>query len=174
MAERETELVGLMASGDSKAFEELYNANARKVFAYLRSRNLDEEAAADILQDTFIAAWRGAARFQGMARPLTWLIGIARHKLADAVRTRERTRAAPLEDFDGRHDPLDGHAAKISLREAVGKLDDSQRELLHMVFTLGMSYAEAAQALEIPEGTVKSRMYSMRKTLAGQLAQEVV
>jgi RNA polymerase sigma-70 factor, ECF subfamily len=173
MAERETELVSLMASGDSRAFEELYNTHARKVFAYLRCKNLDEQTAADVLQETFIAAWRGAARFQGNARLLTWLIGIARHKLADAIRLKERTRAAPLESVEHGDDPLEGHAARLSLREAVTRLDEGQQELLHMVFTLGMSYTEAAQVLEIPEGTVKSRMYSIRKLLAGQLKQEV-
>ena len=102
MAERESTIISRMAGGDEKAFEELYNANARKVYAYLRSRNIDEETAADILQNTFLAAWRGAGRFQGGAKPLTWLIGIARHKLVDEIRVRERTRAAPLEAVERR------------------------------------------------------------------------
>jgi RNA polymerase sigma-70 factor, ECF subfamily len=173
MAERETAWISRMAGGDEKAFEELYNATARKVFAYLRSRNIDEETCADILQNTFIAAWRGAGRFQGGAKPLTWLISIARHKLADEMRTRARTRAAPLEEAESRgHDPTQQTEDRLSVRQAVQALNEDHRELLHLVFVLGMSYAEAAEVLEVPEGTIKSRMYAVKKQLAGQLATE--
>jgi RNA polymerase sigma-70 factor, ECF subfamily len=161
-----------MASGDEKAFEELYNANARKVFAYLRSRNIDEQTAADVMQNTFLAAWRGAARFQGGARPLTWLIAIARHKLADEMRTRARTRASPLEEASGSHDPVSDAGERLSVRQAVQALGEEQRELLHLVFVLGLSYAEAAEVLDVPEGTVKSRMFTVKRTLAGRLREE--
>ena len=124
MAERESTLISRMAGGDEKAFEELYNANARKVFAYLRSRNIDEETAADILQNTFLAAWRGAGKFQGGAKPLTWLIGIARHKLVDEIRVRERTRAAPLETVTGGHDPTAENEERLTVRQAVQALGD--------------------------------------------------
>jgi RNA polymerase sigma-70 factor (ECF subfamily) len=172
MAEREAALLSRMASGDEKAFEELYNANARKVYAYLRSRNIDGETAADILQETFIAAWRSAGRFRGGAKPLTWLIAIARHKLADEMRLRERARASPLDEAAGGHDPIAEAGERLNVRQAVQALDDGHRELLHLVFALGISYAEAAQVLEVPEGTVKSRMFALKRQLAGRL-QEV-
>jgi RNA polymerase sigma factor (sigma-70 family) len=173
MAERETALISRMASGDEKAFEELYNANARKVFAYLRSRNIDEQTAADILQNTFLAAWRSAGRFRGGAKVITWLIAIARHKMADEMRMRERTRAAPLESVTGGHDPTGQTEERLSVRQAVQSLGEEHRELLHLVFVLGMNYAEAAEVLEVPEGTIKSRMFALKKQLAGQLATEV-
>jgi RNA polymerase sigma-70 factor (ECF subfamily) len=173
MAEREAEWIRRMAGGDEKAFEELYNANSRKVFAYLRSRNIDEQTAADVLQNTFLAAWRGANRFQGGAKPLTWLIAIARHKLADEMRIRERTRAAPLESVTGGHDPTGQTEERLSVRQAVQTLGEDHRELLHLVFVLGMSYAEAAEVLEVPEGTVKSRMFAIKRLLAARLATEV-
>jgi RNA polymerase sigma-70 factor (ECF subfamily) len=173
MAERDTALIGRMAGGDEKAFEELYTANARKVFAYLRSRNIDNETAADILQNTFVAAWRGAGRFQGGAKALTWLISIARHKLADEIRVRARARASPLDEASGSHDPIAEAGERLSVRQAVAALGEEQRELLHLVFVLGFNYAEAAQVLEVPEGTVKSRMFALKKLLAGRLATEV-
>ena len=173
MAEREAQLISRMADGDEKAFEALYNAYSRKVFAYLRSRNIDEQTAADVLQNTFLAAWRGAARYQGGAKPLTWLIAIARHKLVDELRVRARTRAAPLETVTGGHDPTEANEERVSLRQAVEVLAEEQKELLHLVFVLGMSYAEAAEVLEVPEGTVKSRMFTLKRQLAGRLATEV-
>ena len=170
MADRDRSLVSRMADGDEKAFEELYNLYARKVYAYLRSRNTDEQTANDILQDTFLAAWRSCGRFQGGSEVLTWIIGIARHKLADAVRARERARAAPLEDEHAVPDTSAQTVERLTLHEALAGLDEEHRELLHMVFVLGMSYAEAAKVLEVPEGTVKSRMFTLKRQLAGQLA----
>ncbi len=173
MAEREVQWISRMAGGDEKAFEELYNATSRKVYAYLRSRNIDEQTAADVLQNTFLAAWRSAGRFAGGAKPLTWLIAIARHKLADELRVRDRNRAAPLESVAGGHDPTGQTDDRLSIRQAVASLAEEQKELLHLVFVLGMSYAEAAEVLEVPEGTVKSRMFTLKKQLVGRLAAEV-
>jgi RNA polymerase sigma-70 factor (ECF subfamily) len=161
-----------IAQGDRAAFGALYERCASGVYAYLRSRGLDEATAADALQDTFLAAWNGASGFRGDARELTWLIGIARHKLVDSVRRRERARAAPPEQFDGACDPMAGQAERLSLRAAVDTLDDDARELLHLVFAQGMNYAEAAALLGIPEGTVKSRMHHIRRALAAQMTQE--
>ena len=173
MAEREVQWISRMAGGDEKAFEELYNATSRKVFAYLRSRNIDEQTAADVLQNTFLAAWRSAGRFTGGAKPLTWLIAIARHKLADELRVRERNRAAPLETVPGGHDPTASTEERLNVHQAVAALGSEQKELLHLVFVLGMNYAEAAAVLDVPEGTVKSRMFALKKQLAGKLAAEV-
>ena len=75
---------------------ELYEQNAQAVYRYIRSRGFDEDTAADLMQETFLAAWRQQQRFEGASRPLTWLIGIARHKLADETRRRERERARPV------------------------------------------------------------------------------
>jgi len=170
MAEREAAVINRIASGDEKAFEELYNANARKVFAYLRARNIDRETAADVLQETFTAAWRDAGKYRGGAKPLTWLIAIARHKLADEMRARQRARASPPEESSGSHDPAAEAGERLSVRQAVQELSDGHRELLHLVFVLGMSYAEAAEVLQVPEGTVKSRMFSLKRQLTGRLA----
>ena len=173
MAQRDADILNRIADRDRAAFETLYNDCASGVYAYLRSRGLDEATAADALQDTFLAAWNGAASYRGDARKLTWLIGIARHKLADAVRARERHRTAPLEGLDRGEDTLAGQAERLTLRAAVGALDGDDRELLHLVFHQGLAYAEAAQILGIPEGTVKSRMHHIRRRLAAHMAQEV-
>jgi RNA polymerase sigma-70 factor (ECF subfamily) len=172
MAEREAAVISRMAGGDEKAFEELYNAHARKVFAYLRSRGMDQETAADILQETFAAAWRGAGKYRGGAKPLTWLIAIARHKLADEMRARAKARASPPAEMEGSHDPIAAAGDRLSVRQAVQALPEGQRELLHLVLAQGMSYAEAAEVLEVPEGTVKSRMFTLKRELSGRLREE--
>lgn len=173
MAERAESLLGRVAGGDEKAFEALYNQCARSVFAYLRSRGVNRETAEDLLQETFAAAWKSAGRYRGGAKPLTWLIAIARHKLADAMRARAGPAALPLEDdrtAEGR-DPTAQAAERLDMRSAVQALGEEHRELLHLVFVLGMNYAEAAEVLEVPEGTVKSRMFAIRRQLAGRLGE---
>jgi RNA polymerase sigma-70 factor (ECF subfamily) len=173
MAERAEPLIGRVAGGDEKAFEELYNLTARSVFAYLRSRGVDRETAADILQETFAAAWRGAGRYRGGAKPLTWLIAIARHKLADAMRARAGPAVLKLEDdsaAEGR-DPTAQTVERLDMKRAVETLGEEHRELLHLIFALGMNYAEAAEVLEVPEGTVKSRMFAIKRQLAGRLGE---
>ena len=104
---------------------------------------------------------------------LPWLIAIARHKLADEMRLRMRARASPLDEASGSHDPIADAGTRLSVRQAVEALGEEQRELLHLVFVLGFNYAEAAEVLEVPEGTVKSRMFTLKKLLAGRLATEV-
>jgi RNA polymerase sigma-70 factor, ECF subfamily len=164
MAKPDTNLIERMACGDEAAFEKLYDSHARRVQTYLLSRGMDAEAAADLLQETFIAAWKGCAGFSGDSEVLTWLIGIARHKLADEVRRRERARASPIAADDGVVMPNTDE--RLTLQMAIEMLQPEQKELLHLVFVLGMNYEEAAKVLSVPSGTVKSRMFTLRKQLA--------
>lgn len=166
MVGRDAALLGRIANGDRAALEELYTACAGSVLAYLLSRNLNRQEAADVLQEVFLAAWRNAGRYEGEAKPLTWLIGIARHKLADHY----RRAASPLFiESEPSHDPLKETAEKLTLRQAVAALATDDRELIELVFTRDMSYAEAAEILGVPEGTVKSRMYRIKRELAARM-----
>ncbi len=166
MAKADTGLIARMADGDEAAFEKLYGSHAKKVYAYLLSRGMDTQAAADLLQETFMAAWKGAAGFAGDSAPLTWLIGIARHKLADEVRRRERARASPLYPEEGGADTTPASDERLTLEAALRRLQPDQRELLHLVFVQGLSYEEAGKLMDIPVGTVKSRMFTLRRQLA--------
>lgn len=144
----------------------LYEIHGPAVYRYVRSRGFDEAAAADIAQETFLAAWRERDRFAGDSRPLTWLIGIARHKLADETRRRERSRplSGEMREASG-GGGLGGIEGVIGLKDALRSLDPGQRELLALVTVAGLTCAETARALGVPEGTVKSRLSRIRAAL---------
>lgn len=147
----------------------LYELHGPSVYRYIRSRGFDEQSAADILHETFLAAWRKRDGFTGSSQPLTWLIGIARHKLADETRRRERTRAAPLPESGQADDFSTASDDRLVLRDALGSLEPEHLELVNLVLVTGLTYAEAAVILGIPEGTVKSRMYQIRTVLRSKM-----
>ncbi len=170
MEDREAALLRRVAGGESAAMEELYHACAGRVLAYLLSRGLGRQEAADVLQETFLAAWRGAGRYQGGSRLLTWLIGIARHKLADWHRRRPQEAPLPEDGPEPAWDPTRQTAEQVTLRQAVAALEADQRELLDLIFQQGLNYGEVAEVLGVPEGTIKSRMHRLKRELAERMA----
>jgi RNA polymerase sigma-70 factor (ECF subfamily) len=151
-------LLARAAGGDASAFATLYERHAPSVMAFVWHLTWDRTAAEDAVQETFLRVWRAAGRFRAGARLEPWLFRIARRAAYDA---RRRRREAPLGEV-ARGTPADatarGAEAARALREAV----DGLRERLRLAFVLvrleGRSYAEAAALLDVPEGTVKSRV----------------
>ena len=84
----DAELVSAMAEMDEGALQQLYERHAAWMAARLRRRCSDREIVADVLQDTFVAAWRGARRFRGDGEVAAWLWGIAIHRLVSRLRRR--------------------------------------------------------------------------------------
>ncbi|GMA87080.1 RNA polymerase sigma factor SigM [Angustibacter aerolatus] len=131
----------------------------------------DREEAADALQDALLSAYRRAAGFRGEAAVTTWLHRIVVNACIDRVRRRRPT--VPLPDAEPA-DPRDAHEATVTaldVRAALDRLPEHQRTALVLVDVHGLSVAEAAAVLEVPEGTVKSRCARGRTALAPLLAQ---
>src|SRR4051812_39809498 len=109
-------------------------------YVYLLARNA--ALAEEVVADTMIAVWRGAARFAGGSRVSTWILGIARHKAIDALRRAARERnAVPLEDATEVADREPGPALQAAraeeashLRKALGRLSREHQEVLRLVF----------------------------------------
>jgi RNA polymerase sigma-70 factor (ECF subfamily) len=125
----------------------------------LRRRELAEE----IVQDSFVLAWRGAHTFDpGRGSAMAWLARIVRNRCIDVL--RQRGRETPLDDasIEDREDPQSGPAdlAVLSsdarrLQECLAELDESSRKVLGLVYHEGMTYQEAAVRVGAPLGTVK-------------------
>lgn len=162
------ELVSKVAGGDSEAFHRLYDRFADRVLrsatTILRNRHLAEEAT----QETMIALWKGASRFAGRSKVSTWLFGIARHRAYDLVRKEERGRRLPDTPLSS-PDPSNAILLHEKVMEALNGLSSNQREVVFLTFYEGLSYKEIAEILEIPQGTVKSRMFHAKRKLAGVL-----
>jgi RNA polymerase sigma-70 factor (ECF subfamily) len=171
-------LLRAVAGGDAAALARLYERHATRLFGYLYRLAGDRMTAEEILQDTMLAVWRSADRYEGRSTVSTWLFGVARRQ----AHNRLRTRPSP-EPF---HDPPDvadatpgpdelaiAAAGGTPVAAAVDRLPDHHRDVVALVFVAGLPLADVAEVLAIPVGTVKSRLFHARAAVAAALAQEV-
>jgi RNA polymerase sigma-70 factor (ECF subfamily) len=169
------ELVGAVAAGDRVALELLYRRHGPWLAGRLAARTSSVDLAEEALQDTFMAAWRGARSYSGSGEVPAWLWGIARRRLASLAR-REGLRALPLdaaaEQVDAAATPEEavlGQDASARVRAAVASLPAEQRAAVDAVVYQGKSIQQAAQAAAVPEGTVKSRLHRARLHIRKEL-----
>jgi RNA polymerase sigma-70 factor, ECF subfamily len=162
-------LLARVAQRDEAAFRRLYQAFARRVYAFALHRMGDAASCEEIVADTLHEVWKRPDAFRGEARFSTWLLGIARHKIVD----RLRARGPEHEDIDEQLDLHDPQApddfrnvAQQQLRDGVArcldKLAEPHRECLYLVFYEDMSVAEVSAVQAVPEGTVKTRLFHAR------------
>ncbi len=155
-------------------FDELFAAMAPRVFSLARRLTGDADLAQDVLQETFLAVYRGLPGFRGEAAIETWIYRIAlneaRRQVRQAVRRRrrEKTRRAARPAIES---PADEHQ-RAELEQAVAALPDPQREALSLLSLREIKGSVAAEILGIAEGTLYSRAYSARAALrAGMQAK---
>lgn len=156
------------------AFAALYDKYARSVYRYA-ARRAGEAAAEDVMSETFLVAFEGRDGFDHAwddARP--WLFGIAtnllrRHRHAEARALRALARAAPKEglddDADGVAARVDALAATTRIAGALAGLSATDRECLLLYAWADLTYEGIAQAMDVPVGTVRSRLNRARRIL---------
>ncbi|MFP3963918.1 RNA polymerase sigma factor [Actinomadura fulvescens] len=162
-------------AGDPGAFGDLFDEHARVVYRYAVRVTGNWAAAEDIVSLTFLEAWRlrEKVRLEGESlRP--WLLGIATNVLRNAARSARRHEAA-LSRMPGRgvvpdfSDELVGRLADAeelaAAHTALGRLRKAEREVFTLCVWAGLNYAEAAEALGVPQGTVRSRLSRARARL---------
>ncbi len=175
----ETALIGLAAQHDEQAWEALIAAHQQAVFrlAYLFTGDPDE--AEDVTQETFVRAFRYIERFDRTRSLRPWLLSIAANLARNRIRSVKRFLAA-LQTF-ARRDPgafltsMPGQSepdeAK-NLWQAVRKLRLEDQQVIYLRYFLELSEGETAAALEIPPGTVKSRLHRALSRLRERLVQD--
>ena len=173
----DAELLQHVAMGDQAALDELYTRHAAVLLRYLRQLTRDALETEEILQDTFVAAWTSAKRFEGRSTVRTWLFSIARRQWRDRHR-RHALDLAPDADLDQLTDPAptpDENAlaamASEELSALVERLSPAHRDVLALAFVDELSYAEIAQVLDVPVGTVKSRLNHAKQALKKLVTQ---
>lgn len=180
-AEGERALLALIAAGDRDALAQLYAVYQRRLFRYLCHLTPDRGLAEEILQDTLLAVWRSAGSFEARSSVRTWLFGVARRQAHNGLRRRGR-EVTNTDELDGVSDTAPGPEGRTlaledreRLTAAMGQLSPLHREVLALVFVEGLGYGEVAAMLDIPEGTVKSRLSNGRRALRALLgaAREV-
>ena len=160
-------LAGRAARGDADAFEQLVLRYQDRLYTLALRVTLSEPDARDCVQEGLIAAWRAIDRFRGDARFSTWMYRIVIRKAYDALDRRKRT-AAPAEaiDLPDLERPADD---RLDLMAALATLEPEFRAAVVACDIVGMSMDEAAVALGVPAGTVKSRLSRARERLAQHL-----
>ncbi len=165
------ELIRRAQAGDSQAFGALVQQHQGRVYSFVRRLCGNPDDALDITQDTFIKAWNALPDWRPEARFETWLLRIARNTAIDGLR-RARYEPEPLPDdavlIDHGPTPLrqlESSRSITQLEALLAQLPLTQREVLLLRELEGLSYQELAAALDISEGTVKSRLARARSAL---------
>jgi RNA polymerase sigma-70 factor (ECF subfamily) len=149
-----------MARQDATALEDAYAAYAPSVLAYV-SRFVGRDEAEDVLQRTFLDAWRGAHRYDPSQRFTGWLFTIAHRRAIDTLRTRRHhvvdvETIRDLSGEDGR-ETVDRFADAADVRWALARLPEHERTVVEMAYFEELTQREIAERLEVALGTVKAR-----------------
>jgi RNA polymerase sigma-70 factor, ECF subfamily len=171
------ELIAAVASGDDVALRELFSRHAPWLAARLRAV-LPAAEVEDVLQETFLAAWRGARGYRPEGSAGGWLWGIARRQAALWLRRRGPAELLlpALIAADGRNpgDPAEAALSRAELADAVSALGPEgglQRETWRLMYVEDRTVAEVAELMGVPEGTVKSRAHRARQLMRAALRQ---
>jgi RNA polymerase sigma-70 factor (ECF subfamily) len=171
----ETELVASAQHGDRSAFSELVRIHTRGVFNVVYRMCGDALVAEDAAQETFIRAWQNLSSYRPQTSLRNWLYRIAFNAAMDMIRKEKRIIPTDIDDLpltDERPGPesqVSQHERTAMVQKAVMSLPDASRAVLVLKEYEGMSYHEIADALDIPIGTVMSRLNYARKLLKEKL-----
>lgn len=160
----ESDIIRRARQGDSDAFRRLVEAYQTQVYR-IALRMCGEAAADDVTQEAFLAAWRALPAFRGTCLFSTWLYRLATNAAIDWLRREKRHRGADdvteLELPDGAPSPqeqAEQTETQEAVRRALTQLSPEHRQVLVLRYMQELDYNEIAAALDISEGTVKSRI----------------
>lgn len=171
MYEPDPEVIRAAGTGDVDAFEELVRAYQAHVWRFLRHLLGDPALAEDVTQETFVRVYRKLDTFRFRSKFSTWVFQVARNAGIDALRARQR-RDRLLTVVEPRIvEPMRGNELRVELEAALQSLNPKLREAFVMVEALGLTYREAARAIGVPEGTVKSRVHHARERLVNWMSE---
>jgi RNA polymerase sigma factor (sigma-70 family) len=179
-ARSDAELIAECAVGNDDALGRLYDRHAGRAYALARSVVRHVELAEDVVQEAFLAIWRGAGRFdEKRGTALSWLLSLVHHKAVDAVR-REQCRPRPGMCVDEQAGSVCAHSRaeqaddRAVIRRAVALLPAPQRRVLELAYFDGFTQVQVAALLGEPVGTIKSRTSAalgrLRRDLVGHVA----
>ncbi len=184
-ADDDRELVRRVQEGDHQAFRLLFERYHRRAYAVAFGVVKNNQDALDVVQDEFVKVHRHIEKFQGSSSFYTWLYRIIMNLAIDHVRRRRNAKGLEYDDRVGRADDevagdgtllpriMDSNPGKTVIRkELLGRIQDALDELpeYHRAVILlreveGLSYEEMAEVLEVPKGTIMSRLFHARKKM---------
>lgn len=172
----EKDLICRAARGDAEAFRQLVEAYQTPAYR-LAARMCGPSSAEDVTQEAFLAAWRALPEFRGDCRFSTWLYRLVSNAAIDCLRREKKHRDTgdvdDLELPDGGPSPqeqAERSDTRDAVRRALDRLSPEHRQVLLLRFMQELDYGEIARALDVSEGTVKSRINRAKSKLREVLA----
>ena len=172
----DVELLAAVADGSAAALEQLYRRHAAWLSVRLSRRCADPSLVDEVLQDTFVAVWKGAGRHRGSGEVAAWMWGIAIRRLVDAYRRTPPATYPLLTDLDeagvveSAEDRVLLGVEHGDLAGALDRLSPELRAVVQATVLDGLTTKEAGRLLGVPSGTVKTRMMRARRALRKELA----
>jgi RNA polymerase sigma-70 factor (ECF subfamily) len=174
-ADYSARIIRIARHGDKVAFAELFSFYAPRIKGLFMRGGLAAGQAEELAQETMLMVWRKAALFDSArASASTWIFTIARHLRIDAIRRERYPAQYLLEDADPEPSPSDGllkAESEARIRTAIRSLSPDQMAVIHHYFD-DKPHSEIARTLDLPLGTVKSRLRLAMRRLRGLLGDE--
>ncbi len=166
------ELIARVAGNDSVALEALYTRHEPRIFRFIQRIVRNEAVAEELTNEVFVDVWRHARSYERRSLATTWLLSIAHNRAISSLRKRreeawDEDEAAELHDEADPSDVVMQKAEKgRMLRKCVDALPADHREILDLIYYHELSVSEASAVLNVPEGTVKTRLFTARQRLS--------
>jgi len=165
-------LIQSIARGDRRAMQVLFGRHNVRGYRFVMRLLGDAALAEDLVSEVFLEVWRKAGRFEARSQVSTWLLAIARYKAISQVRNRsmdqlDEQMAETIEDpSDNPEEIMAKRDRNDLLRNCLGKLSSAHREIIDLIYYHEKSMHEIANIMQIPEATVRTRIFYARKQLA--------
>jgi len=173
----EASLIGRIAARDMTALRALLACHQVRVFRYILRLVRNAAVAEELTNEVFLEVWRSAGSYAGASSAATWMLSIAHHRAVSSLRKRreetwDEDAAAELPDTGDNPEMVAQKADKGAImRRCLDALSPEHKSIIDLVYYHDMSIREAREVLQIPENTVKSRMYHARKRLSELLKE---
>jgi len=180
---KEERIIQLLQQKDKRVVAILYDQYSPALYGVILRIVRSEEIAADVLQDSFVKIWKSAERYdRKKAKLFTWLLNIARNTAIDAT----RSAYFKYTERNGNGQTDNGHYGgtteikidHIGVKKIVENLDNKYKEVIDLIYFNGYTQAEVAETLDIPLGTVKTRvkiaMRELRKIFCGYTVSIII
>lgn len=158
----DAELVQRIGEQDREAFRLFYDRYASRLLAYVRQLSREREVSEDVVQDVFLAVWRKAASYQPRRGGVPgWLYTITRNRVVDRWRRKgglQEDDGFDLHSLEAPDRGDGGRVADLSVLQALRALSADQRQAIELAYFGDLTYEETARRLEVPLGTLKSRI----------------
>jgi RNA polymerase sigma-70 factor (ECF subfamily) len=161
----EEELVSALANREKIAVEALYDMYSASLFGVISRIVIETETAEDVLQETFVKIWNSFSSYSTeKGRLFTWMVNIARNLAIDKIRSKDFKNQNKNRELENNVTFIDEQRNTVykpellGIKELVGTLKPEQKAIIDLVYFKGYTHVEAAEELDIPLGTIKTRL----------------